>query len=159
MVKHATRLSGWIATYGPITAVNEEGLISKDMMYNAGASSRPFQQNAASEISTSSVVELYLELISRSPGPRGKKAEARSTDTAFSRLNLNELADDVSEPVNGLSPTPSTRSSFSRSCTLPRHLNMETRAGVPWIKRKRGSREMRRSAKDAKSVWKVSGVP
>jgi hypothetical protein len=35
---------------------------------------------------------------------------------------------------------------------------METRAGVPWINRKRGSREIRRSAREAKSVWKVSGM-
>jgi len=36
---------------------------------------------------------------------------------------------------------------------------METRAGVPWIRRKRGSREMRRSANEAKRVWKVSWMP
>ena len=36
---------------------------------------------------------------------------------------------------------------------------METRAGVPWMRRNRGSREMRRRASEAKRVWKVKGVP
>jgi hypothetical protein len=36
---------------------------------------------------------------------------------------------------------------------------METSAGVPWIKRNRGSREMRSKASEVKRVWKVSGVP
>jgi hypothetical protein len=36
---------------------------------------------------------------------------------------------------------------------------METRAGVPWIRRKSGSREIRRRASEANRVWKVSGVP
>jgi hypothetical protein len=36
---------------------------------------------------------------------------------------------------------------------------METRAGVPWIRRNSGSREMRSKANEVKRVWKVSGVP
>lgn len=41
-------------TYGPITAVNEDGRIDSDVICSAGVSSLPFQQNVASEISTTS---------------------------------------------------------------------------------------------------------
>lgn len=36
---------------------------------------------------------------------------------------------------------------------------MDIKAGVPCIKRNRGSSEIRRSASDENRVWKVSGVP